>query len=357
MDNCKYISARAKKLSPYTAGEQPRDKRYIKLNTNENPYPPSPLVKAAVMEEYDNINLYPQPEPDDLRKAIACGCGLTPGHIFAGNGSDEVLSFAFYAFFDDGRPLLFPDITYSFYPVYANFYNIPYKTIPLNGRFEIETGDYFQAASGVIFPNPNAPTSVYLGRDKIIQLLKYQGQSERVVIVDEAYIAFGGESMAPYIKEYPNLLITRTFSKSHSLAGMRVGYAIGQPHLIEALTRVKDSFNSYPVDRLAAAAATAAVSDEGYYADITKKIIATRERFIKDIESIGFSAAPAAGNFVFITHKTKNARDLKALLKERGVLVRHFDKPRIDNHLRVTIGTQGDMDVLFDLLKDLTGEG
>jgi len=357
MDKTTFTAARMDRLTPYVAGEQPKDKQYIKLNTNENPYPPSPSIKDAILSELENLYLYPDPDSFKLREAIASDCGVSPEYVFCGNGSDEVLSFVFYAFFGDNRlndrpnaePMLFPDITYSFYPVYAAFYNILYKTIPLDENFRIIPADYSRPSSGVIFPNPNAPTSVCLEYNEIRELLEYH--KERVVAVDEAYIAFGGESMVKYIDKYPNLLIIRTLSKSHSLAGMRVGFAVGQPHLISALKRVKDSFNSYPVDRIAAAAAVAAITDKEYFNKTTAKIINTRERFIENIKEIGFSVSDSKANFVFISHKTVKADILKAKLTDSGILVRHFDKPRINNHLRVTIGTDKDMDYVSEVLR------
>jgi histidinol-phosphate aminotransferase len=344
-----FLSERAKGLTPYTAGEQPKEKKYIKLNTNENPYNPSPKIAEAVALAARSLRLYPDADSSGLCKAIAGVTGVEADCVFCGNGSDEVLSFVFYAFFGGGRPLLFPDITYSFYPVYSKFYNIAYETLPLNGDFEIEPALYLRPASGVIFPNPNAPTSVYLGWEKIRQIVEYH--KNKVVVIDEAYIAFGGESAVSYIKQYPNLLIVRTFSKSHALAGMRIGYAIGQPHLIAALRRVKDSFNSYPVDSLAAAAAAAAVLDTAYYNEITAKIIQTRENFAQGLKAAGFRVLPSAANFVFISHESIPAENLYANLKENGILVRFFNKPKIDNFLRVTIGTPEDMQYVLETLK------
>jgi len=346
-----FITNRAKALAPYVAGEQPKDQKYIKLNTNENPYPPSPKIVEAMAKETRNLRLYPDADSTALCEAIAQVENIGADCVFCGNGSDEILSFVFYAFFGDDLPLLFPDITYSFYPVYANFYGVPYKKIPLNSAFEIVAEDYMRPASGVIFPNPNAPTSIFLNQEEICELLQYH--AEKVVAVDEAYIAFGGESMVPFIHQYPNLLITRTLSKSHALAGMRVGYAIGQPHLIEGLRRVKDSFNSYPVDRIAAAAARAAILDREYYHKINGKIIGTRDRFIENIKKIGFTVAPSKTNFVFAGHESIPASELYLRLKERGILVRYFNKHRIDNHLRISIGTDSDMNYVLKTLGEL----
>jgi len=339
-----FLSKRAEQLTPYTAGEQPKGRTFVKLNTNENPYPPSPAIHPAIARAAEQLRLYPDPVSSELREAIASGEKLDPACVFCGNGSDEVLSLSFYAFFDGDRPLLFPDVTYSFYPVYAGFYGLPVRRMLLNERFEIEPEDYLQPASGVIFPNPNAPTGIELGQDAIRRLLEYH--SGRVVAVDEAYVAFGAASAASLIDRYPNLLVLRTFSKSHSLAGLRVGYALGQPHLIEGLVRVKDSFNSYPVDRIAAAAARAAILDTAYYAGINAKVAATRDRFSRQLAELGFTVPPSKANFVFATHPQANAATLLRELKERGILVRHFALPRIDNFLRISIGSDEDMDKL-----------
>ncbi|WP_438434709.1 histidinol-phosphate transaminase [Gorillibacterium sp. sgz500922] len=348
----RFLTRRADRLTPYTAGEQPKDRSYIKLNTNENPYPPSPAVHAEIARAAERLRLYPDPLSGELREAIGAVEGLDPSCVFCGNGSDEVLSLSFYAFFDDDRPLLFPDVTYSFYPVYASYYGLPTSRIPLNERFEIAVEDYLRPASGVIFPNPNAPTGIELGQDAIRRLLEYH--RDRVVAVDEAYVAFGAQSAARLIADYPNLLVLRTFSKSHSLAGLRVGYALGQPHLIEGLVRVKDSFNSYPVDRLAEAAARAAILDTAYYTEINAKVAATRNRFSERLSALGFTVLPSKANFVFASPPQAEARDLFRQLRERGILVRHFDLPRIGSFLRITIGTDEDMDRLAEVLTELT---
>jgi histidinol-phosphate aminotransferase len=346
-----FISKRAKRLTPYTAGEQPKDIKYIKLNTNENPYPPSPKIYAEITMSAANLHLYSDPKSSDLCAAIASTENVDADCVFCGNGSDEVLSFAFYAFFDDNLPLLFPDVTYSFYPVFAKFHGISTNTLPLNERFQINIEDYLQAACGVIFPNPNAPTGVYLEPNKICKLLEYH--SEKVVVVDEAYIAFGGQSVAPLINEYPNLLVVRTFSKSHSLAGLRVGYALGQPHLIEGLMRVKDSFNSYPVDRIASATAKAAILDTDYYVGINRKVAVTRDRFSTAMTGLGFNVLPSQANFIFVSHTCIPAKDLFFKLKDSGILVRYFNMPRIDNFLRISIGTDEDMDKFVEVIRKL----
>ncbi len=346
-----YIARRAERLTPYAAGEQPKDGGFIKLNTNENPYPPSPAVFAAIRGAMKDLPLYPNSDAENLRGAIAEREGVEPACVYCGNGSDEVISFCFYAFFDDRLPVLFPDATYSFYPVFAEFYGIPVKEVPVDGTFRIRVEDYFQPAGGVIFPNPNAPTGTLLQPEEIRRLLRHH--TDCVVAVDEAYIAFGGQSVAPLIREYPNLLVIRTFSKSHALAGMRVGYAIGRPPLIRALTNVKNSFNSYPVDRIAAAAAEAAVRDTAYYNEIDGKIAATRGRFSDALEKLGFRVLPSTANFVFASHPDVPAKDLFRMLREKKVLVRHFDKPRIDDFLRITIGTDKDMETVAGILSDL----
>ncbi len=349
-----YLSERAAGLTPYQAGEQPKDAKYIKLNTNENPYPPSPKIAAAVHEAAEHLPLYPDPDASGLVRAIAKTEGIGEDCVFCGNGSDEVLSFTFGAFFGGEKPLLFPDITYSFYPVFAKFYDIKTEIIPLNSRFEISVDDYLKPASGVIFPNPNAPTGIFLDPAEIRRLLEYH--KDCAVVIDEAYIAFGGQSVVPMIREYPNLLVIRTLSKSHALAGMRVGYALGQPGLIDGLQRVKNSFNSYPVDRLAAAAAEAAVLDTEYYADIDGRVVRTRERFAKELRDLDFTVLPSGSNFVFASPAGRaDAKTLFEKLKERGVLVRYFSQPRIDQFLRISIGTDEAMEKVVRILKELLG--
>lgn len=349
----KYLSERAEQLTPYTAGEQPKDAKYIKLNTNENPYPPSPKILPAVQAAAANLPLYPDPDASGLCAAIAKVENVGTNCVFCGNGSDEVLSFTFGAFFGGEKPLLYPDITYSFYPVFAKFYDIKTKEIPLNAKFEIHTEDYFQDACGVIFPNPNAPTGIFLDTGEIRRLLDYH--KDHAVVIDEAYIAFGGQSVVPLIRKYPNLLVIRTFSKSHALAGMRVGYAIGQPHLIDGLQRVKNSFNSYPVDRLAAAAAEAAYLDTEYYAGIDQQVVNTRERFTAELQKLGFTVLPSKANLIFASPSRTDAKTLFAKLKEKGVLVRYFDQPRINNFLRISIGTDENMDKVVGIIKEITG--
>jgi histidinol-phosphate aminotransferase len=348
----KYWSGRVQGLEPYIPGEQPKDRSFIKLNTNENPYPPSPAVAEAigrVLSEGgaagDRLRLYPDPACTELREAAAARHGVKPEQVFAGNGSDEVLAFAFGAFFDSNAaaPILFPDITYSFYPVYAGLWDIPYKTIPLGEDFSINIDDYLNrragSAGGAILPNPNAPTGLALPLTAILRLAADLEKQNRVLVVDEAYAAFGGESAVGAVAERPNLLTIHTLSKSASLAGLRVGFAIGNEELIQGLCRIRDSFNSYTVDRLAQAAAAAALRDSAYYERTTQKVIATRERIAAALTVAGYRVIPSSANFLFIRSAKKSGAELAAALRERGILVRHFNKPRIADFLRVCIGT------------------
>jgi len=359
---------RVKNLSPYVPGEQPKDRQFIKLNTNENPYPPSPKVIEAIKNAADDrLRLYPDPECTQFREAIAARYKVKLNQVFAGNGSDEILAFAFGAFFESAgksccekvSPVLFPDITYSFYPVYANLWDIPYKTIPLKEDFSIGAEDYKINSGGVILPNPNAPTSIALPLNDILSIAEYQEKQQKVFIVDEAYIAFGNvavfgaESAVPYMDKYPNLLIVHTLSKSASLAGLRAGFAIGNEKLIEGLCRIRDSFNSYTMDRLALAGASAAIEDAAYYDDINKKVIATRERTAKDLRALGFTVLPSSANFLFIKPPQTNGEKVFASLREKGILVRHFKKDRIADYLRVSIGTDDEMDKFLAVCKEI----
>jgi len=352
----KYWSELTASLEPYVPGEQPKDKQYVKLNTNENPYPPSPRVLEAIRTAASgDLRLYPDPSCGTLAEKAAAHYGVSPDHIFVGNGSDEVLAFAFAAFFSpSGKPVLFPDITYSFYKVYAGLYRIPYQTVPLDESFRVVLSDFTAPNGGIILPNPNAPTSLYVETDKFRQLIEQNPDS--VVIIDEAYIDFGGESAVRLVKEYPNLLVVQTLSKSRSLAGLRVGFAIGQPELIEGLNRVKNSFNSYTIDRLAMAGAAAALEDRDYFEETRRKVIATRSRVTEELRRRGFDVADSAANFLFVSHPKHRAPDLFSGLKQRGILVRYFDQPRIDNHLRISIGTDEEMDKLLQVLDELMGD-
>ena len=352
----KLWSAVTQRLEPYVPGEQPQDRQFIKLNTNENPYPPSPRALEAIHAAAgDGLRLYPDPEALKLRRAIAQRHGLGIEEVFAGNGSDEVLALAFQAFFDPSRTLLFPDITYSFYPVFCGLFGIPYREVPLDEGLCIRVEDYLQPSGGVIFPNPNAPTAQALAVQDILRIL--EADPDRVVVVDEAYVMFGAESMVPYIRDYPNLLVITTLSKSHALAGLRGGYAMGQAHLIEGLTRVKDSFNSYPLDRLALAGAQAAIEDEAYTKEQTLKVMATRERFADAIGAMGFKVLPSRANFVFAAPPDGvSGQEMFAALRERGILVRRFTKARIDNYLRITIGTEEEMEKVLRAITEILAQ-
>ncbi len=348
----KYWSRLAQGLDPYVPGEQPRDRKYIKLNTNENPYGPSPKVLDAIRGAVDeNLKLYPDPTCDMLLNAAAECYGVRKEQIFAGNGSDEVLAFSFMAFFDPGRTIIFPDITYSFYPVYATLFNLDYVTAPLDSEFNIPSEPFMQNSGGIIIANPNAPTGKVLPLSTICALLA--GNPEIVVIVDEAYIDYGGESAVRLINEYPNLLVVHTFSKSRSLAGMRIGFAFGDKELITALNSVKNSFNSYTLDKLAIVAGTEALRDTEYYKGITERVVATRERFIRELRSRDFKVADSAANFVFASHAVINAEQIFMALRDRGILVRYFKKPVISNYLRISIGTDAEMERVIKALDQI----
>ena len=340
-------------LTPYVPGEQPKLPNLIKLNTNESPYGPSRKVIDALRAEIgDSLRLYPDPGSDKLRAAIARRHGLAPAQVFVGNGSDEVLAHVFHALLKHAAPVLFPDITYSFYPVYCALYDIAYVQVPLNAAFEIDVGDYERANGGIIFPNPNAPTGRLVPVAEIERLLKANTAS--VVVVDEAYVDFGGVSCVPLIEHYPQLLVTHTLSKSHALAGLRVGYATGHPQLIEALTRVKDSFNSYPLDRFAQAGATAAMEDDEYFAAMCAKVIASKKTLVANLQSLGFEVLPSAANFVFARFPGRDGEAIAAKLRECSIIVRHFrNPPRISSFLRITIGTDEQCAGLVDALRQI----
>jgi len=340
-------------LTPYVPGEQPKLANLVKLNTNENPYGPGPKVLTALQAEVgDTLRLYPDPNSDRLKQAIADSCGLTPAQVFVGNGSDEVLAHAFQALLKHAQPILFPDITYSFYPVYCGLYGIDFETVALTDDFQINVDDYLKPNGGIIFPNPNAPTGRGLPLAGIERLL--QANTGSVVIVDEAYIDFGGESAAALVARYPNLLVVHTLSKSRSLAGLRVGYALGHPDLIEALTRVKDSFNSYPLDRFAQAGAVAAMQDQTHFEDTRRKVIASRDRLVAELGELGFDTLPSIANFIFTRHKTRDGAELTAKLRERSIIVRHFKSPaRISPYLRITIGTDQQCAALVSALHEI----
>lgn len=348
----KFWSDAVKRADPYVPGEQLNQADMIKLNTNENPYPPSPKVIEAIrMEAEVALNLYPSPTVDGLKEDIASYYKLTKENVFIGNGSDEVLAFSFMAFFEAEKKIRFPEISYSFYPVYAKLFNIPYDAIELGEDFTIVPDDYFQSEGGVIFPNPNAPTSIFIELGAVKQIL--DNNLDKVVIVDEAYIDFAEASAVSLLQDYPNLLVVQTMSKSRSLAGLRVGFALGSEELIEGLIRVKDSFNSYTIDRLAIAGAQAAINDQAYFKETTEKILATREWLVTELQERDFFVLPSQTNFLFIRHKAWPAEDLYMRLKDNNILVRYFNKPKIDNYLRVTIGTDADMKRLLEVLDKL----
>lgn len=341
-----------KRTEPYVPGEQLNLPNIIKLNTNENPYPPSPKVMEAMRSEMEGkLQLYPSPTADSLRQTIAEYYGLTKEHVFVGNGSDEVLAFSFMAFFEPGEAIRFPEITYSFYPVYAKLFDIPFERVPLNDDFTLSVSSFFQSPGGVIVPNPNAPTSIYTELEGIEAIL--QQNKDKVVIIDEAYVDFASESASKLIQHYDNLLVIQTLSKSRSLAGLRVGFAMGHPELIEALIRVKDSINSYTLDRLALAGADAAFKDTPYFIETIEKIKNTRTKTIAALEKLGFKVLPSQANFVFVTHVQHSASELYEQLKQRNILVRYFNTPPIDQFLRITIGTDEQMDVFVEQLQQI----
>lgn len=345
----KFWSPFVKELVPYVPGEQPKIANLVKLNTNENPYGPSPKAIAAMHAELgDSLRLYPDPNSDRLKQSVADHYGVTTAQVFVGNGSDEVLAHIFHGLFQHGRPLLFPDVTYSFYPVYCGLYGIPFETVPLDERFQIRVEDYARPNGGIIFPNPNAPTGCLLTLDAVEALLN--GSPDSVVVVDEAYIDFGGESAIALVDRYPNLLVTQTLSKSRSLAGLRVGLAVGHPDLIEALERIKNSFNSYPLDRMAIAGAAAAFDDRAWFDETRQRVIYSREQLVAALEARGFEVLPSAANFVFARHPGKDAAGIAAGLREKGVIVRHFKQARIAQFLRITIGTPEQNQALLDAL-------
>ncbi len=337
-------------LKPYVPGEQPKRANLVKLNTNENPYPPSPAVAEAIRAELgaagDALRLYPDPQSSALCATIAAREGLAPGQVFVGNGSDEVLAFAFQGLLAHARPLRFPDVTYSFYPTWCGLYGIRCEAVPLAADFTLQEDDYTRGEAGpVILANPNAPTGRAIGRAAIARIAA--ANAAYPVVIDEAYVDFGAESAAPLIAEHPNLLVVRTLSKSHALAGLRIGYALGQAPLVEALVRLKDSFNSYPLDRLAQAGAVAALSDDAWFARSRDAVIASRAQLSDGLAALGFEVLPSLANFVFARHPAHDGAALARALRERDIVVRHFAKPRIDAWLRITIGTPQQCDALL----------
>jgi len=340
-------------LTPYVPGEQPKIANLIKLNTNESPYPPSPRVLAAIRAELGDdaarLRLYPDPNADALKAAISGRHGVTAQQVFVGNGSDEVLAHAFMALLKHDAPILFPDITYSFYPVYCGLYGVDYRSVPLAGDFSIDPAAYCgQPNGGIIFPNPNAPTGRLLALDAIERMLV--ANPDAVVVVDEAYVDFGGETAISLVDRHDNLLVVHTLSKSRSLAGLRVGFAVGHPALIEALERVKNSFNSYPLDRLAIVGAVAAIEDDAYFRQCCQAVIATRETLTAELQTLGFDVLPSAANFLFARHRQRDAAELAKALRDQNIIVRHFKLPRIEQFLRITVGTDAECRALVDAL-------
>jgi histidinol-phosphate aminotransferase len=332
-------------------GEQPKQDGIVKLNTNENPYPPSPRVLAAIASATDRLRLYPDPRAYALRETIAARCGVAPEEVFVGNGSDEVLAHTFQALLKHDAPLLFPDITYSFYPVYSGLYGIRYEEVPLDAAMRVQIADYRRPCSAILLPNPNAPTGIALSCEAIGQLVAEH--PDQLVVIDEAYVDFGAESAVPLVARHDNLLVVQTLSKSRALAGLRVGFAVGQRPLIEALERVKDSFNSYPLGCLAIAGAVEAIKDDAWFAETRQRIMANRQSLTAALSGLGFEVLPSVANFVFARHRGHRGADLAARLRERGVLVRHFRKSRIEDFLRITVGTEEQCSRLIAVLRGL----
>ena len=343
--------ANIRKVVPYTPGEQPNESGMIKLNTNENPYSPAPGVEKALKAlDADTLRLYPDPTAGDLVHSIAAFYGLKDEQVFTGVGSDDVLAMCFLTFFNSEKPILFPDITYSFYDVWADLLRIPYERPALDEEFHIRKEDYFRENGGIVFPNPNAPTSLGEGLDFVEKILDYNQDS--VVIIDEAYVDFGGTSSIPLIDKYENLLVTGTFSKSRSLAGLRIGFAIGSKALIDVMEAVKNSYNSYTVDSLSIEMGAASIEDDEYFKSTCKKVIKTRERVTLELEKLGFDVLDSQTNFIFVTHNKHNMKSLFEYLKTQKVFIRYFSLPRIENYVRITIGTNEEMDIFLEKTKE-----
>ena len=336
-----------RRVEPYVPGEQPKNTNVIKLNTNENPYEPSPRV-SGIKDDAD-LRLYPDPAAEMLVEELATYHGVNYDQVFVGVGSDDVLAMSFLTFFNSEKPILFPDITYSFYDVWAELFRIPYERVALNGDFRLVKEDYYRENGGIVFPNPNAPTGIYEPLPNVEDIIKNNPDS--IVILDEAYIDFGGVSALPLIDRYDNLVVVRTFSKSRSMAGLRIGYAMSNAEIIKALNDVKYSYNSYTMNRPSILLGTESVKDEEYFRETIDKVISTRERFVKEISKLGFTCLPSSANFVFATHDKVPAKEIFEAAKKENIYVRHFDKPRIDNYLRITIGTDEQMDVFVEFLK------
>lgn len=342
-----------RKVEPYVPGEQPKDTDVIKLNTNENPYGPSQRVKNAMMD-IDTLRLYPDPTASALVDVLAEYHRVDPSQVFVGVGSDDVLAMSFLTFFNSDKPILFPDITYSFYDVWAELFSIPYERPALDENFRLVKEDYYRENGGIVFPNPNAPTGIYEDIKNVEDIVSHNKDS--IVIVDEAYIDFGGESALGLIDKYDNLVVVRTFSKSRSMAGLRIGYAISNPVLIKALNDVKYSYNSYTMNRPSLIMGTESVKDDEYFKETVSKVVATRERFVEAIKPLGFTCLPSSANFVFATHKDIPAKEIFQAAKDAHIYVRYFDKPRIDNYLRISIGTDEEMDKFTEFLTNYIQE-
>lgn len=342
--------AKLRRIDPYVPGEQPQSADIIKLNANENPYPPAPGVQQALRDfDASRLALYPDANGKALKTALANRFGLNPSQVFLGNGSDDVLALAFQSFFCSGEPILYPDITYSFYPVWCDLFRIPYETVPLDENFCVRVRDYDRPNGGVVLPNPNAPTGRGVSLDFLEDLLQHN--ADCVVIIDEAYVDFGAQSAVPLIEKYENLLVVQTMSKSRSLAGLRIGYALGSETLITTLEAVKNSYNSYTMDAVALAAGEAAVKDEAYFQDTCRKVIATRERAAEELRKLGFTVSPSLTNFLFVTHPKKEAPVIFEYLRQKNIFIRYFKLPRIDNYLRITVGTDAQMDRMIEELR------
>ena len=350
-----YWEENVRRVVPYVAGEQPQNKNVIKLNTNENPYPPAPEVERVLRElDHDTLRKYPELDASELVNALAKRYGIDSEQVFVGVGSDDVLAMSFLTFFNSDKPILFPDITYSFYDVWADLFRIPYECQPLNENFYIRKEDYQKENGGIVIANPNAPTGVYETPDFLEEIIKANPNS--VVIIDEAYIDFGGESCLPLIDKYENLLVVQTFSKSRALAGMRIGYAMGSKKLIKYLNDVKFSFNSYTMNTVTIKAGAASVANEEYFQQITGKIIETREHTKKRLSELGFLFPDSKTNFIFAAHKRVPAQEIFDVLKENEIYVRHWNKPRIENYLRISIGTDEEMKTVLDFLENYLKE-
>ena len=351
----KFLSNKANSIEPYTPGEQPKDKKYIKLNTNESPYPPSPNVKKIITESsFDDLRLYPDPSVSDLKKEISEFYNVHENNIFIGNGSDEILAFSFMAFFNKGDKIYYPNITYSFYSVYSSLFDLNEIKIPLKDDFTINIDDYKNLDSGIFIANPNAPTGILLTISQIEDIVK--SNKDNIVIIDEAYIDFGGESAVKLTSKYDNLLVVQTFSKSRCLAGMRLGFAIGNENLIQGLKNIKYSFNSYTINRLSILAGIESIKDKKYFEDTISKIINTRERIKKQLNELEFDVLDSKSNFLFISYKKIFAEDIYLKLRENGILVRYFKSKLIDNYLRVSIGTDDEMNTFIETIKKIIGK-